>query len=787
MAKKAGSLIDSDPFASNVQFSDSIMVAGAASAAAPTSSTSWQPSSISPLLLPDGMFCPRQISFTIPGKVGVLVTVTENQGKLEFVVDQLGTGKDAADLKALFFQFNESKLATLKISGGDGLITDSQIQANKVIDLGQGANLNGKVDPIHDKVAPFDVGIAFGVDGKGKNTVQDPVHFTLSDKANDLTLDDIAHLQFGARLSSSGDKIVANAPAAPDAHDDTGSVHEDTTVQIFVLDNDTDADGTASLKITDVHQEPGAHGTIAIAADGKSLFYTPDKDFAGLNTNPNSVEDSFVYCVSDGKGGEDQATVNIHVIPVADQPNITFDVLAPQAGDPVNEVRLHVTATTTDTDGSETISALNFGQLPDGVTLTQGAITHSLVDGIRDSASEDVQLFLPTDHTSNFDLQATAVSNENGNGDPDTASITTAKHIELDVGQNSTVETFQATNQSIWDPSLPGGIDDDRFIGLDVSGDPEIDVGLGSAGGHYELKVGFQSTLHATLGDIDATLPYDISIDTLYNKTTDTLQINPSETLGSGGSFETHGPGGSYSLDFVFHALISAHADVLDVVDIDATVGPVDLGFNLFSISSDDAHTTVEIPPGDPVATLSLNFPKVDTTSQPAAPGADTIHSDGTSPDIINLNVDAIALALAALGISPNPLDLGVVDLLSLTVDGGINVTQHFDLKSLGIDASLKLEDNTVVPLGQAITNASSHDANHDGVIGADLVLTPNAQLTNQTDIGAHVGAALDLLKFPDPIGTLVPLGGDFPVGEIPIYDNHFALNFGTHDYQFVV
>jgi hypothetical protein len=111
---------------------------------------------------------------------------------------------------------------------------------------------------------------------------------------------------------------------------------------------------------------------------------------------------------------------------------------------------------------------------------------------------------------------------------------------------------------------------------------------------------------------------------------------------------------------------------------------------------------------------------------------------------------------------------------------------------SLGLNASLKLEDNTILPLTfgsplSVIEHASSHDLNHDGTIGMDLLLTPNTQLTNQTALGFNIGASLDLLKFPDPVGTLIHLGGDFPVGEIPIYINTFGLNFNSQDYMFAV
>jgi Bacterial cadherin-like domain len=250
-------------------------------------------------------FCPRSIKFTLPAKlgIGVEVTVVENNGNLDFTVEVLGTANHTADLRGLFFQFDESDLPGLKVINTDGAITGQQIKANGVIDLGQGVNMQGAA-------SPFDVGLAFGTPGKGKDLITGPVHFTL-DATNNITLDDIAHLQFGARLTSVGDKITAFAPAAPDAIDDVGTTREDQTVQLLVLGNDTDADGVSSLRITEIHQEPGSHGTVTIAADGKSLFYTPNPDFAGLNTDPTSVDDTFLYCVSDGHGGEDHATVNV--------------------------------------------------------------------------------------------------------------------------------------------------------------------------------------------------------------------------------------------------------------------------------------------------------------------------------------------------------------------------------------------------------------------------------------------------------------------------------------------
>ena len=74
----------------------------------------------------------------------------------------------------------------------------------------------------------FDVGLGFGGPGIGQDQsdIHDPVSFTISNTANNLTLDDIATDPFGARMTSIGSptgernyssKLTVTSPAAPDA------------------------------------------------------------------------------------------------------------------------------------------------------------------------------------------------------------------------------------------------------------------------------------------------------------------------------------------------------------------------------------------------------------------------------------------------------------------------------------------------------------------------------------------------------------------------------------------
>jgi Bacterial Ig domain len=761
----------------------------------------------------DEDFCPRTITFTIPGHPGVQVTAVEEPsmpGSIHFTVDVLGD----ADLRGLFFHLaDETKLNGLAVTDEDGnpvrLITNFVTQEDSVINLGQGAEMNAAA-------SPFDVGIRWGSPGPNPDDfINFPVDFFLSNTAHNLTLDDIAHVEFGARLDAvkgPDAKITTIAPAAPDAHDDTATTHEDTSVTINVLANDIDLDGD-TLTITSVHLESGAHGTAVIAADGQSFTYTPDKDYAGTNFDLNSVDATFEYCVSDGDGGQDSAKVDVHIIPVADQPTITFDLLPADPNDPINMVRLKVTAAQSDADGSEFIDRIEFGAVPPGVQLIpDGNLNPSDQPG---SVEAFVQLILPTAQDANFqdlnfDLNVTAYSQEKGNGDPDEASVTAAKHIEVDFNHNQTEKDFLAEHQSIWSTGNAFSVDEHPFVGPNVPLDYstpfpiELPPFVLKASSEGYFKTGLQVDIHLEGGAIDAHLPFDITVDTTYNKTTDSLLIQTGAELAPGATFTTTGPEGEVSLKYILDFFLKLSLeDPLDFgIGLSKTFSlqpdPINLLPFPVSSTSPDLPYTVPLPAG-----LSITFDWPHLSVQQEDQSGNMVSGDGASNNFIQLNAD-VDLAAATLFplfapieavLDPDPLDPNNFELLDLDVNGGANFLQKFVLNALGLDGTITFEtgDQETFHAGEAlpiIRNASSLDGPDAGAnIDFTLSLTPHVTLQNTTSIGFNIGGQLGVLKnIPVIDDSLFNQGITIPIASIPLdTTDPFDLHFNSQGYDLFV
>jgi hypothetical protein len=118
--------------------------------------------------------------------------------------------------------------------------------------------------------------------------------------------------------------FTATDPAGPNtqpiAQNDSVVCDEDGAISVSVLSNDNDPDGDP-LSIASVGQP--ANGSAEMGASN-NIVYTPALNFNGL--------DSFIYTISDGRGGSAVGQVSVTVTPVNDVPSSPQNVVA-VAGD----------------------------------------------------------------------------------------------------------------------------------------------------------------------------------------------------------------------------------------------------------------------------------------------------------------------------------------------------------------------------------------------------------------------------------------------------------------------
>lgn len=136
-------------------------------------------------------------NFTGGASATVEVTLDDEStpGEVKVTVDVVSP---EADIRGVFFHVaDESLLAGLGVTGDD--VTGVVVDANQVINLGKGANLNGG----QTNHGPYDMGVAIGSPGIGKDDVGTTM-FTLSHNSEFLDVSFLAEQWFGIRLTSVG-------------------------------------------------------------------------------------------------------------------------------------------------------------------------------------------------------------------------------------------------------------------------------------------------------------------------------------------------------------------------------------------------------------------------------------------------------------------------------------------------------------------------------------------------------------------------------------------------------
>ena len=706
---------------------------------------------------------------------GVFVTLEENDetGAISMRI----VAPAGVDLRGVYFDTLGDP--SLTVQGPD--VTNTV--AGDVLSAGPGTAMNGKAKG-------FDHGASIGTPGKGRDVVSE-TELTISSEDGPLTLDMLSQQLLGLRiqgLGEGGQKIVFEMPSAPDARDDIVDAVEDTRVTFDVLSNDTDQDGDA-LAIIAV--DDPTHGT-AMIVDNK-IVYLADEHWSGI--------ESFTYRIADGTGGFDTATITVDVEAVADAPTLSATA---SAGSSVNEIVIDITSALVDTDGSEsywlTLSGIPAGVLVNGVGLdASGRI-------LMPSGSDRIILTLPSGEDVNFDLGITATSREASNGDM--ASTSTSLAIALDWTSTTGKVEMMAIDQSQWTTGDQITLSDNRFIGIDEDGSGGFGSFL-SGSGSYDVRIGLQSSLNFEGGSVDATVPYDITVESSWNRTTDMLQLETAASLASGGSFSTDGPELSYVLDFIFDVYLQAKL-FIDIVglEVDLFNEKIDINetFNLITFDSDTSPSIgYDFPYG---ISSTLTWPNLEVTGGGGTTG--TYTGSGASNNFLDLNFDIDDAITQALGLPVNPFDLEVdltvawagLELLDADIFAGLNFLQEFVLEAGDLDAVLLLEDGSTqdFTLGDTLIfeDASDLDVNGDGDIDFEIALAlEGSTFTNDTDLGFNAGWNFDLISGyagydigvadgETSFGPLLDLGDTYDIASVDLYQKTFELLFDTASFEFM-
>lgn len=208
----------------------------------------------------------------------------------------------------------------------------------------------------------------------------------------------------GAESSTATVRVtVSPANDAPDAMDDDAAIDEDTSLDIFVLNNDTDVDGdafTASLLV------PASNGTVTV--DGNGVFnYQPDPNFFGV--------DSFVYIIEDPQGEVATANVTITVTSVNDVPVAVDDFGFVNAG---HMLTLDLAGNDTDVEDGLDLSSIHIVSSPASGTLVvngDGTVTYTNLDV---AATTDSFVYQISDIDGGVSNTATAMIAIESGGDP---------------------------------------------------------------------------------------------------------------------------------------------------------------------------------------------------------------------------------------------------------------------------------------------------------------------------------------------------------------------------------
>ena len=201
----------------------------------------------------------------------------------------------------------------------------------------------------------------------------------------------------GDQASTTGtiNVTVVDKPAdAPTLSTTAATGNEDTAIPLAIASALTDSGEVLSLEISGVPVGAGASLSAGTDQGGGVWLLTPAQ-LTGLTITPPTNSDvDFSLTVTatsteplNGSTATTTATLDVTVIAVADAPTLS----ATAAGDEDTPIPLTISAALTDTDGSESLSAVRIFGVPTGATLSAGTFVPSMT-GTSVSGGTEIQV-----------------------------------------------------------------------------------------------------------------------------------------------------------------------------------------------------------------------------------------------------------------------------------------------------------------------------------------------------------------------------------------------------------
>ncbi|MFN3236993.1 MAG: PilC/PilY family type IV pilus protein, partial [Pseudomonadales bacterium] len=319
--------------------------------------------------------------------------------------------------------------------------------------------------------------------------------------------------------------------------------NEDTAIGLGISATLTDTDGSETLSYQITNVPTGASFNAGSDAGGGTWNFAAG-DVAGLTITPPAHDDSnFTLSVTaiatETLNGDTQTTaaapISVTVTAVAD-PVATFNVTPTAAGDEDAAIALNISASLTDTDGSEVLTYQITG-VPTGASLSAGTNAGGGTWNLSAADVAGLTVTSPEHDDSNFNLSVTATATENANGDFQTTAPTAIAVTVTAVADtpNLSVNAASGDEDTAIALTINGSLvdtDGSETLTYQITGVPAgvtLNNGVDAGGGVWNLSVADITGLQANLvanDDTNFTLGVTATATEADNGDTATTAVN---------------------------------------------------------------------------------------------------------------------------------------------------------------------------------------------------------------------------------------------------------------------